>query len=242
MKKKNIAKKSNESLQKFTDFENIKQNQIEEFIDKFRGKTATEKTVLSEYIHWLQDKLHSVIGRETPKDDGELDKYYNRFIKLMEVLYSDNPDAIERQKNQRWEINESRIKQFLHNTMVTKRYLPRSSEIAEATGLSRVTISKHIKENDLSIYKQEERDKYKMLNSSALNQLYYLAFNNGDVRALKMFIELTKEQGGSSQVVNNNFIQINNTKIDNLLIEQLPVKTRLQIEKIILKNIPTKKE
>jgi hypothetical protein len=77
-----------------------------------------------------------------------------------------------------------------------------------------------------------------MLNTNALNQLYYLAFQNSDVKALRMFIELTKESADGNGVINNNFIQINNTKIDAVLIDKLPAETRQQIERLILENIP----
>jgi hypothetical protein len=85
------------------------------------------------------------------------------------------------------------------------------------------------------MFKAEQREQYKMLNSNALNQLYYLAFHNADVKALKMFIELTKDDSGTMV---NNFIQINNTKIDTVLIEKLPAETRRQIETLILENLP----
>ena len=197
-----------------------------------------DREKFKEYAKWLMEKLNTVASREIPIADGEVDRYYNRFMKLVEIMYSKDIDTIEEHKRDRWNFNENRIKNYIHNTLVNKRYVPSNKDISEATGLSRVTITKHIKENNLSSYKADERDKYRMLNSSALNQLYYLAFKNGDVKALKMFIELTKEPEDSSKVVNNNYIQINNTKIDSLLVDQLPIKTRLQIENLILKNIP----
>jgi hypothetical protein len=53
-----------------------------------------------------------------------------------------------------------------------------------------------------------------------------------------MFIELTKETGDIGRVVNNNYIQINNTIIDTVLIQRLPEETRLKIENLILENLP----
>jgi hypothetical protein len=53
-----------------------------------------------------------------------------------------------------------------------------------------------------------------------------------------MFIELTKETADGNGVVNTNYIQINNTKIDAVLIVKLPAETRQQIERLILENTP----
>jgi hypothetical protein len=56
-----------------------------------------------------------------------------------------------------------------------------------------------------------------------------------NTKALKMFIDHTGEP--KKTVINNNHIQINNTRIDSLLIDQLPMETRNQIEALILKTV-----
>jgi len=229
-----MSKQSNagkHSLQKFTDFEEIKT--AEDF--KKLQETAPEE--LHNVRIWLQEKITKAIFREPQPNNYEIDMYYNRLERCLDAI-GVGKDTTELYKRDRWYVNEMKIKDYIHNTLVAKRYLPTNTDISNATGLSRVTVNKHIKENSLSIYRQEERDKYRMLNSTALNQIYHLAFQNGDVKALKMFIELTKESADSSGVVNNNYIQINNTRIDSVLIEKLPPQTRLQIETLILNNLP----
>jgi biotin operon repressor len=119
--------------------------------------------------------------------------------------------------------------------MLTKDgFLPTNTQISTATGLSRVTIDKHLKENGVSIHKIEELDKYKLLNSIAINRLYKIGMTENNTKALKMFIDYTGEP--KKTTINNNYIQINNTRIDSLLIDQLPEETRNQIEALILNN------
>jgi hypothetical protein len=113
--------------------------------------------------------------------------------------------------------------------------LPTNTEISTATGLSRVTVIDHIKGNSLSMFKAEQREQYKVLRSNAINELYFLGFAYQNVKALKLFIEITQDENNT---VVNNFIQINNTKIDTVLIDKLPAETRKQIETLILENLP----
>jgi len=85
----------------------------------------------------------------------------------------------------------------------------------------------------LNNYKKEELDKYETLNTMALNKLYQIGVNQSNIKALTAFINFTNPPKG---IVNNNYIQINNTKIDNIIIENLPENVRLQIEALILEN------
>jgi len=218
-------------LQKFTEFDKVKT--LEDF--KKLQETAPEK--LKEVQSWLQEKLTELINREPPPTHCEIDMYYIRLFECLEAR-GESEYLIGLYKRDRWYLNEGLIKQYIHNTLVTKRYLPTNTEISNKTGLSRVTVNKHIKGNSLSEYKAEDRDKYRILNGTALNQLYYLAFQNGDVKALKMFIDLTKETAEGCGSVNTNYIQINNTRIDNVLIGKLPTETRQKIETLILESLP----
>ena len=219
--------KEKKTLQKFTEFEKLKT------VEDFQELQKTDPKQLENLCNWLTNKLNEAITADPPKE-GELDKYANRIERLLEVMYDQNI-LLTQFKRDRWYINEGIIKNYMHNTLVNKRYVPTNTDISNATGLSRVTVIDHVKGNSLSMFKAEQREQYKMLNSNALNQLYYLAFHNADVKALKMFIELTKDDSGTMV---NNFIQINNTKIDTVLIEKLPAETRRQIETLILENLP----
>ena len=220
--------KEKKTLQKFTEFEKVKT------VEDFRELQKTDPKQLEKVCEWLKQKIYDAQKEDATPAYGEIDKYWNRLERYMEAMkYED--ETVELFKRDRWYLNERLIKNYMHNTLVNKRYVPTNSDISNATGLSRVTVIDHVKGNSLSMFKVEQREQYKMLNSNALNQLYYLAFHNADVKALKMFIELTKDDSGTMV---NNFIQINNTKIDTVLIEKLPAETRRQIETLILENLP----
>ena len=219
--------KEKKTLQKFTEFEKLKT------VEDFRELQKTDPKQLENLCNWLTEKLNVALKADPPKL-GEIDTYANRVERVLGVM-GDIDIALTQFKRDRWYINEGLIKSYMHNTLVNKRYVPTNTQISDATGLSRVTVIDHVKGNSLSMFKAEQREQYKMLNSTALNQLYALAFHNADVKALKMFIELTKDDSGTMV---NNFIQINNTKIDTVLIEKLPAETRRQIETLILENLP----
>lgn len=225
---KTPAVKEKKTLQKFTQFEKLRT------VEDFRELQKTDPKKLDEVQQWLQDKITTAYLRKDTENCTDIDKYYDRLERCIEVNGLTETWKVQ-YKRDRWNLNEAIIKKFMHKTMTTKGYLPTNTEISTATGLSRVTVIEHIKGNSLSMFKAEEREQYKMLNSSALNELYFLAFAYSNVKALKMFIELTKDDNNT---VVNNFIQINNTKIDTVLIEKLPAETRRQIETLILENLP----
>ncbi len=225
-------RKTNKSLQKFTDFEQIKTK--EQFIEI----KNTDEVKFDELFSWLVNKVNEASKKEVP-EAGELDKYFNRLEKAMELRKfgetpEENEKAIAFYRRDRWYVNEAKIKHCIHKAVANNCYLPNNTRIAEETGLSRVTIDKHLKAYGLNNYKKEELDKYEALNSMALNKLYQIGINQSNIKALTSFINFTNTPKG---VVNNNYIQINNTKIDSVIIENLPENVRLQIEALILESL-----
>jgi len=225
-------KKENKGLQKFTDFEQIKTK--EQFIELKK----TDEVKFDELFTWLLDKVNEANKKEIP-EAGEFDRYFNRLERAMDLRkFGETPEENERAisfyKRDRWYVNEAKIKHCIHKAVANNCYLPNNSTIAEETGLSRVTIDKHLKAYALNNYKKEELDKYESLNSMALNKLYQIGINQSNIKALTAFINFTNSPKG---VVNNNYIQINNTKIDNVIIENLPENVRSQIEALILESL-----
>ena len=227
-----MSNQKNKGLQKFTDFDNLKT------VEEFTELQKTDGKKFLELVTWLQKKLNEAIKSETP-EAGDIDKYFNRIEKICPIAYpqetpEDSEAMLTNLRRDRWYINDNIIKNYIHKRLYENSHLPTNSDISRATGLSRVTIDKHIKENGANIYKTEERDKYKMLNDRAISRLYQVGVKENNLKALKMFIDLTGEP--KKTVVNNHYIQINNTRIDSLLIDQLPIETRNQIEALIINN------
>ena len=219
-------------LQKFTDFEKLET--LEEFIELQK----TDKKKFSELFVWLQNKINEAVIKETP-EDGEVDRYFNRIEKVLYLAYpKETPEAkaevLTNLRRDRWYTNDNIIKNYIHKRLYENSQLPTNTDISRATGLSRVTIDKHIKENGANVYKTEERDKYKMLNDKAIARLYQVGIKENNLKALKMFIDYTGEP--KNTVVNNHYVQINNTRIDSLLIDKLSIETRNQIETLIINN------
>ena len=227
-----MSKQSNKGLQKFTDFEKLKT------VEEFTELLETDKKKFDELVSWLQTKVNEATNKETP-GDCEVDKYFNRIEKILPLVYpqeskEEENTVLQNLKRDRWYINDNIIKNYINKQLLESSNLPNNTDICRATGLSRVTIDKHIKENKASIFKTEEVEKYKMLNSKAISRLYKIGMTENNLKALKMFIDYTGDP--KETVINNNYIQINNTRIDSLLIDQLPIETRNQIETLILNN------
>lgn len=227
-----MSKQSNKGLQRFTDFEEIKT------IEQFKELQKTDYKNFKELFLWLQNKLNDVIAKENP-GESEIDKYFNRLEKLLPLLDEDKTAEdktvrLTNLKRERWYLNDALIKKCIDNAIINNGVLPTNTTIHRVTGLSRVTVDKHLKENGQSLYRLEELDKFKILNNLAVTRIYKIGMTMNDPKALKMFIDLTGEP--KKTVINNNYIQINNTRIDSLLIEQLPIDTRNQIEALILNN------
>jgi hypothetical protein len=219
MRKNNTSKQSNKSLQKFTDFEEIKTE--EEFLHLHK----TEPTKLAQIQNWLIQRVN-----EETKVKGEICKYFNRLEKVICITY---PNEIENCKRMRYQQNQSIIEGYIHNTIIKTRLLPSQTEIATETGLSRVTVAKHIKEGAGAKFFKEEIETYKILTPMVLNALYKIGVEDKNVKALTAFLDYSRDTSGGIRQ-QNNYIQINNTKIDEATINQLTPETRIEIEKLII--------
>ena len=227
-----MSKQSNKGLQKFTDFENLKT------VEDFEQLQKTDSKKFSELFNWLQEKINEAVKNDKPEERG-IDKYFNRVERLLPLLDSDKPEEdkqlrLENLKRERWYLNDALIKKCIDDNIRNNGVLPTNSSIHRETGLSRVTIDKHLKENGQSLHREEELEKFKVLNNLAISRLYKIGMNYNNIKALKIFIDLTGD--AKKTVINNNYIQINNTRIDSLLIDQLPIDTKNQIEALILNN------
>lgn len=215
-------KKGNNGLQKFTDFENLKT------IENFKEFKENYPDEFDEAIKWLSDKLNNAIN-----ENKDIDRYFNRIENAFSLFDEKN---ITIMKRERWRVNELKIKNCIHFELIERGHIPSVAEISDKTGLSRVTVSKHLTETQLSQFRNEQLETFKILNSNVLQRIYRIGMQTNDIKALKMYFQLT---GGNIQletIVNNNYIQVNNTKIDSTIINQLPIESREAIEKIIIES------
>lgn len=220
------------SLQKITDYSKLKT--FEQFQELFyKDPKEHEKCLL-----WLQAELNNVIAERTPKDTKTIDKYFNLCERAISVNGYYKVDRIEIEKeafkNQRWTANEQLITTVLHKFTKDNYRVPTVLEIANNTGLSRTTVHKHLIESDYTVInKIESKEVISKLRDKVLSVIYSIGMQYNDIKTLSKFVELTTEKEPKNV---KNYIQINNTKIDNHFIENLPPEAQRQIEEIILLN------
>ena len=71
------------------------------------------------------------------------------------------------------------------------------------------------------------------MTGNVLNALYKIGIRENNIKALKFFLDYVKEPSPTVIKEQNNYLQINNTRIDEVTVNQLPDAARLQIETII---------
>jgi len=169
------------------------------------------------------------------KSGSELD---NLLEKISEIL----PQST---KNQLWENNQYKITVAISELMEEYGKMPTKNRIAEGTGLSRQTISKHLKDYQTHPLFAEEKLKFKFMSDRVLAKVYKVAISNGDIKAARLYFEVTGYLGSQSTPKNtfntqNNFIQINQNKITQDNIKQLSPEQISVIEGILLNTLPLK--
>jgi hypothetical protein len=139
-----------------------------------------------------------------------------------------------------WELNHDKICSVINKALLTKNRMPSKTEIAKETGLSLVTIRKHLKEHATNILNIERKEQYKFMEQALMAALYNKSIM-GDVNAIKFFFEATglRNTGskGNNIIANqNNYIQINNLKLSQEELEKLSPEQLMQIEAIVKRN------
>lgn len=220
------GKQSNKGLQKFTDFDKLRSK--EEML-QFKEKYPKEFDNLGK---WLVDKLNEGLTSTAP-ELGVIDKFFKR----IDTFYSiHKPEILEENRRTQWQVNRSRIEVAINNAILKSNRLPTHCEIAYSTGISRVTVSKHLKDGFASDKYKEEMEAYRVMTPTIINALYKMAIQQGNLKAMRLFLDYFKD-GNSSTVSTikqqNNYLQFNNTRIDEIIVNNLPEEAKLQIESIV---------
>lgn len=175
----------------------------------------------------LEDQANKFFGELTPQEKVD---YADRLV-------ADRPESegFKDLRRQVWETNHAEISRHLHNYVIQNRRPPTRNQLAELTGLSRQTITLHLREfNETETYRHE-RKAFRLLSNRVLSKMYDVALD-GNVRAARLFFEMTGQM--PSQKTRNYFIQVNNVRVNESVIKSLPPDAVKQIEDIILNNQP----
>lgn len=138
-------------------------------------------------------------------------------------------------RRQDWENNHSSILGSIHNYVLNNYSFPTVNTIAKDTKLSRQTVHAHLKEGIANKFYQERLKTWEYLTDAILKNLYKESIN-GNVAASKVLLDNIYRLGQPpAQHIRqqNNYLQINNTKVDEVVIAELPDDARRQIVDII---------
>jgi predicted transcriptional regulator len=142
-------------------------------------------------------------------------------------------------KSDIWDYNNHRISNAISSYMSEYGVMPSQSDIAEETGLSRQTVSKHFKEYKAKPEFIAQMEQFKFMAPKMLANVFKAA-GTGDIRAARLYFEMVgaMNKPQANTVINgqNNYIQINNTILSQENLKQLSEEQLKQIESIITKN------
>jgi hypothetical protein len=161
-------------------------------------------------------------------------KYEDR-DRLIETLFLVLKD--DDLKNQIWEQNHCEIRRQLSDFLRQNNRMPSRNELCKLTGLSRVTVHKHLKDFHLTAFYVDRIQQYKLLAAELVDRLFIFACN-GDMSAAKLYLQAVgglpaaeKETVIKNQ--QNNFVQINGMVITEEQFKRLPQDLIGKIEEIL---------
>lgn len=178
--------------------------------------TKMERDYLAETISLM---LNDLKGRERDK-----------LIEKIELIIPANT------KNQFWENNHFLISKAIAKLMREYGFMPSKSAIAQETGLSRQTVTKHLKDYKTHPEYIAEMEQFKFMAPKIMTNVFKFA-SNGDMKAARLYLEVVGaiNKRRSDTVVNrqNNYIQINNTVLSQENLNNLSAEQLNQIEWIV---------
>ena len=139
-----------------------------------------------------------------------------------------------------WEESHTKICTAIGRCFKAGNYMPTVTELAKATGLNRKTIRKHLDSAELFTSSEGYRIMQKATANVAGSVVHGALM--GDVKAAKLFFEVVGIMGKSKEVSGGNYIQINNTTINQQVLQQLKPELLAQIEQLIVQSLPAKEQ
>lgn len=212
-------------LQHFTHFGNILNDLVGKMKPKeeIQGREEQPKPNIDDGSEGIQDILLMKMASEL-SDDVVLNE-------------NENTELVSDDHTIQFQGNQHKIKKALDAYITAHGKMPTSTTLARMTGLSRPTIHSHMKEGVLNVRFKDELAKLKLLSTDLFAKLYQLA-NNGDKQAIKYVMDIVMGSGQKLQTnTQNNFIQVNNIRVDNQVWDKLSFKAQKRIERIIRKEL-----
>ena len=182
----------------------------------FHAMALPEKRFFSQVC---SDKLQQLKGEDR-----------DRFLTKIE------PVMPESMQTNLWELNHRMISTTISNHICESGNMPTISVLAQETGLSRQTISKHLKEYRRHPAFAEHMEQFTLITPKVLSKVARSAVN-GDMRAARLYFEMVNPNSKhqNTTVVNEqtNYIQINNTILSQENLKRLNKAELDMIERIV---------
>ena len=169
----------------------------------------------ADFLQFIHSKFPYIHGEE-------LDRYVEQTAALLD-------------KNEIWEFNHSKIVIIIERYVKETGKMPTTADIASGAKLSRTCVKRHLASYNNSPNLSDQNNGIGMMLPSVMGGVLRQALH-GDLKAAKIYMDAATKQTGTpaATVINqNNYIQINNTIINQQLIEQLKPEQLKKIELII---------
>jgi hypothetical protein len=213
---------------------------------------TNEKSRPSLSLRPSHDKISRLMARDRimPEDLSDLDQQEHQLFqqKLNEMLQQTQGAERDRllqklepilkgtSKTDIWERNHMTISSAIDDFIQKYAIMPTKTDIAQATGLSRQTVTKHIMEYKGQPEFAEELEQFKYMSHKILAGVFKHA-SNGNMRAAKLYFEMmgeiNKQPAATVVTAQNNYIQINNTILSQENLKNLTAAQLQQIENIV---------
>lgn len=176
--------------------------------------SPTQKAAFLQMVHAQIPLLHG----------EELDRYIEQTSSLLD-------------QNEVWEFNHRKIEVIIERHVHQTGAMPSTTDIANATKLSRPTVRKHLAAISTSPHTEDQNNGIAIMVPRVMGSVLKQALR-GDLKAAKIYMDAaSRQKETTSTVINqNNYIQINNTIINQKLISKLNPEQLKKIELIITGN------
>jgi hypothetical protein len=132
--------------------------------------------------------MENTLKQQQSKND-ETNSGENEMAELMS-------DYAQDKKKETWETNHLLITEAIAFCMRCDQRMPSKTEIAEKTGLSRVTVHEHLKEYALHPKLEEESEQFRIIAANVLAGVVKYAMN-GDPRAARLYFEMVEKMNST---------------------------------------------
>lgn len=179
----NMELQEENSLQKFTDADNVQ--------------------YILRSVYRLTPEHISLLGSEKKEELGYAIKHKLTQLhgEAYDAFYYKVRDIMtEKFKNVTWDRNHEKLKRIVKQYVISNKRMPTVSEVADIAQMSRITVSKHLREFDLLDYNNEQKQMLTIMFNDLVGQVLARALQ-GDLVAVKLMVDIMSKGMGGSRTI-----------------------------------------